>query len=181
MYICRAEMFMRRLLKEVPTFSAELITSEARDWYKRCLGIVSDFYDPPRRPCSWTAFTSHCYYYEVHTNAMDRPDVSYTIQKIRECERTRLSRLTQADNAARKAQLTSSFWNKAMIKRPIDGVSFATRVRWINSNGWFSLNQLAQSWVYDEDQAPLSALEPFTKEKVKQMERDKRKDDISSR
>ncbi|CAG8558950.1 2382_t:CDS:10 [Dentiscutata erythropus] len=181
MYICRAEKFMRRLISEVPTFSAELITSEARDWYKRCLGIVSDFYDPPRRPCSWAAFTTNCYYYEVHNNIMERPDIDFTIRKIYECELTRISRLEAADNAAKEARLSPSFWNKAMVKRPMDGVSFATRVRWIASNGWFSLNQLAQSWVYDEGQAPLSQLEPYIKEKVKQMEREKRKEDITSR
>ncbi|KAF0386970.1 hypothetical protein F8M41_011291 [Gigaspora margarita] len=181
MYICRAEKFMQRLLNEVPTFSSELITSEARDWYKRCLGIVSDFYDPPRRPCSWAAFTTNCYYYEVHTNIMERPDIDFTIQKIYECELTRITRLEAADNAAKDARLSPSFWNKAMVKRPMDGVSFATRVRWIASNGWFSLNQLAQSWVYDEGQAQLSQLEPYIKEKVKQMEREKRKEDITSR
>ncbi|CAG8453428.1 12481_t:CDS:10 [Acaulospora colombiana] len=156
MYICRAERFMRRLLREVPTFSAELITAEARDWYKRCLGIV-------------------------HNNPMDRPDIDYTIQKIRECEKNRINRLTFADCAAKQARLSPSFWNKTMVKRPMDGVSFATRVRWIASNGWFSLNQLAQAWIYDEDQAPLGQLEPYIKEKVKQMERERRKEDITSK
>ncbi|CAG8510309.1 15244_t:CDS:10 [Acaulospora morrowiae] len=181
MYICRAERFMRRLIREVPSFATELITAEARDWYKRFLGIVSDFYDPPRRPCSWTAFTTHCYYYEVHNNTMDRPEIDYTIQKIRECESNRISRLTQADCVAKQARLSPSFWNKSMVKRPMDGVSFATRVRWIASNGWFSLNQLAQAWIYDEEQAPLSQLEPYIKEKVKQMERERRKEEITSR
>src|SRR6185369_10189576 len=117
-FISRAEDFMRKLLKEVPTFSPELITSEARDWYKRYLGIVSDFYNPPRRPCLWTAFSSNCYYYEVHTNSHhdSRSSVRQTIKKIKDCEDLRLNRLERVDSIARKHRLVSNFWNKSVIK-----------------------------------------------------------------
>ncbi|CAG8579259.1 8893_t:CDS:10 [Funneliformis caledonium] len=181
LYIARAESFMQKLRNEVKTFAPELITSEAREWYRRCLGTISDFFDPPRRPCSWTALATNCFYYEVNCNPANRPSIEYTIEKIKECERIRLKRLGEADRAAREAKLSLTFWNKAMVKRPVDGVSFQTRVRWIATNGWFSLNQLAQAWVYDEDRAPLSHLEPYIKERVKQMEKDKRKEDISLR
>jgi len=181
LYIARAESFMQKLRNEVKTFAPELITSEAREWYRRCLGTISDFFDPPRRPCSWTALATNCFYYEVNCNPTNRPSIEYTIEKIKECERIRLKRLGEADRAAREAKLSLTFWNKAMVKRPVDGVSFQTRVRWIATNGWFSLNQLAQAWVYDEDRAPLSHLEPYIKERVKQMEKDKRKEDISLR
>ncbi|CAJ0847631.1 2633_t:CDS:2, partial [Entrophospora sp. SA101] len=173
-FIARAEDFMKKLLKEVPTFSPELITAEARASYKRFLGIVSDFYNPPRRPCSWTAFSSSCYYYEVHTNSHQdsRSNIRQTIRRIKDCEDSRLSRLEKVDSIARKHRLVSNLWNKSVIKRPLDGVSFQTRVRWISSNTWFSLNQLAQSWIYDEELSPLSQLEPFIKENVRQMEKE---------
>ncbi|RIA87977.1 hypothetical protein C1645_776083 [Glomus cerebriforme] len=179
-FIVRAEEFMQKLLKQVPNFSPELITSEAREWYKRCLGTISDFYDPPRRPCSWTAYTTSCFYYEVN-NFPDRPSIDDTIKKIKECEQIRLNRLAAVDRAATEAKLNSTYWNIAMIKRPTDGVSFQTRIRWITTNGWFTFNQLAQAWVYDEDCSPLSHLEPYIKEKVKHMEKEIRKDDIASR
>jgi hypothetical protein len=181
MFIVRAEIFMRMLLKEVPDFAPELITSEAREWYKRCLGTISDFYDPPRRPCSWTAYTTNCFYYEVNNSLIDRPSIEDTIKKIKECEQIRLDRLAAVDRAATEAKLNSTYWNIATIKRPTDGVSFQTRVRWITTNGWFTFNQLAQAWVYDEGFAPLSDLEPYIKEKVKHMEKEIRKEDIASR
>ncbi|GBC13915.1 uncharacterized protein OCT59_014203 [Rhizophagus irregularis] len=179
-FIIRAETFMQKLLREVSEFAPELITSEAREWYKRCLGTISDFYKPPRRPCTWTAYTTNCFYYEVN-NLSDRPDIDETIEKIKECERIRNSRLKEVDRAATEAKLNSTYWNIAMIKRPTDGVTFQTRVRWITTNGWFTFNQLAQAWVYDEERSPLSHLEPYIKEKVKHMEKEIRKEDIASR
>ncbi|GBC04673.1 hypothetical protein RclHR1_00580038 [Rhizophagus clarus] len=179
-FIIRAETFMQKLLREVPDFAPELITSEAREWYKRCLGTISDFYNPPRRPCTWTAYTTNCFYYEVN-NLSERPSINETIEKIKECERIRISRLTAVDRAATEAKLNSTYWNIAMIKRPTDGVTFQTRVRWITTNGWFTFNQLAQAWVYDDERSPLSHLEPYIKEKVKHMEKEIRKEDIASR
>lgn len=178
-FIIRAETFMQKLLQEVPKFAPELITSEARDWYKRCLG-TSDFYNPPRRPCTWTAYTTNCFYYEVN-NLSERPSIDETIEKIKECERIRNDRLNEVDRAATEAKLNSTYWNIAMIKRPTDGVTFQTRVRWIITNGWFTFNQLAQAWVYDEERSPLSHLEPYIKEKVKHMEKEIRKEDIALR
>ncbi|CAG8464527.1 1869_t:CDS:10 [Ambispora gerdemannii] len=181
MYIVRAEKFMKRLLAEVPTFTPEHITQQTQDCYKRCLGLMADFYDPPRRPSSSTQFAASSYFYTIDKANRQRPSIEETIAKIKSFERNRLDRLELVDRAAKEARLSPSFWNKAMVKRPMDGVTFQTRVRWIVDNGWFSLNQLAQAWVYDQDHVPLSQLLPFIEEKVKQMERDKRKEDIASR
>ncbi|CAG8566457.1 5784_t:CDS:10 [Ambispora leptoticha] len=181
MYIVRAEEFMKRLLAEVPTFTPEHITQQAQDCYKRCLGLMADFYDPPRRPSSSTQFAASSYFYTIDKANRQRPSIEETIAKIKNFEKIRLERLELVDRAAKEARLSPSFWNKAMVKRPMDGVTFQTRVRWIVDNGWFSLNQLAQAWVYDQDRVPLSQLLPFIEEKVKQMERDKRKEDIASR
>ncbi|KAG9306663.1 hypothetical protein G9A89_004210 [Geosiphon pyriformis] len=180
-YIARAENFMQRLMQEVPTYAPEHVTQQAQDCYKGCLGIMSDFYDPPRRPSSWPQFSANSYFYTINKANRQRPSIDETIAKIKECERVRIERLEMVDRAAKEARLSTSFWNRAVVKRPMDGATFQTRVRWIVDNGWFSLNQLAQSWVYDQDRASLSQLMPFIKEKVKQMERDKRKDDIFTR
>jgi len=170
---------MQRLLNEIPTFSLDLITFSAREHYRACVGeFPTDLYVT----CNNRFIFDYSHPSDAINYFISDPELDSAIEKIKECERIRISRLEMVDRAAKEAKLPLTYWNKSLIKRPNENnSSFAQRVRWIAGNEWFSFNQLAQAWIYDETQLPFSELVPFIERRAKTMEHEKRKEDIQAR